>query len=154
MHDGDADRGARATRRRETLRHDPEREAAAASGIEAVFSRRDRTLIIRNDVPASIALPDRYGMVAPGTDSTWANAATAFLDVQARARCCDRRRSRHPTARVTYRELVELTNRTGNMLRDAGVEPEQRVAMLLPDGIDCGRDVLRRACGSAPSRCR
>src|SRR5947207_2234498 len=37
---------------------------------------------------------------------------------------------------VTYSELQALVNRVGNSLRSAGVEPEQRVAILLPDGLD------------------
>ncbi len=35
---------------------------------------------------------------------------------------------------VSYLGLQELTNRAGNALRDAGIAPEQRVAILLPDG--------------------
>lgn len=35
---------------------------------------------------------------------------------------------------ITYHQLYELTNRTGNALADLGVEPEQRVILLLPDG--------------------
>lgn len=35
----------------------------------------------------------------------------------------------------TYADLQALTNRTANALRRLGVEPEQRVALLLPDGI-------------------
>ncbi len=35
---------------------------------------------------------------------------------------------------IDYAELLKLVNRAGNALRDAGVEPEQRVALLLPDG--------------------
>lgn len=34
---------------------------------------------------------------------------------------------------LSYRELQVLANRTGNALRALGVEPEQRVAFLLPD---------------------
>lgn len=37
---------------------------------------------------------------------------------------------------VTYAELQELANRAGNALAAAGVEPEQRVALLLPDGVE------------------
>jgi benzoate-CoA ligase family protein len=37
---------------------------------------------------------------------------------------------------VSYRELQELSHRAGNALRQVGVEPEQRVAILLPDCID------------------
>src|SRR5258708_7689876 len=35
---------------------------------------------------------------------------------------------------ISYGELQELVNRAGNALRDAGVEPEQRVAILVHDG--------------------
>src|SRR5215472_1353328 len=35
---------------------------------------------------------------------------------------------------VSYAELQGLVNRVGNALRVAGVMPEQRVAILLPDG--------------------
>ncbi len=35
---------------------------------------------------------------------------------------------------VSYRELLERTNRAGNALRKAGVELEQRVLFALPDG--------------------
>src|SRR6476659_7254172 len=37
---------------------------------------------------------------------------------------------------VSYRELHELANRAGNALAALGVEPEQRVALLLPDGVE------------------
>ncbi len=36
--------------------------------------------------------------------------------------------------RMTYQQLYELTNRVGNALVDLGIEPEQRVLLLLPDG--------------------
>lgn len=35
---------------------------------------------------------------------------------------------------ITYQQLYELANRVGNALVDLGVEPEQRVILLLPDG--------------------
>jgi benzoate-CoA ligase family protein len=35
--------------------------------------------------------------------------------------------------RVTYRELLEKTNRVGNVLRELGVRPEERVQLLLLD---------------------
>jgi benzoate-CoA ligase family protein len=35
---------------------------------------------------------------------------------------------------ISYAELQTLVNRAGNALREAGVMPEQRVAILLPDG--------------------
>lgn len=36
----------------------------------------------------------------------------------------------------TYAELQALVNQVGNALRAAGVEQEQRVALLLPDGVE------------------
>jgi benzoate-CoA ligase family protein len=35
--------------------------------------------------------------------------------------------------RVTYQQLLERTNRVGNLLRDLGVRREERVMLLLPD---------------------
>src|SRR5438105_15010178 len=35
---------------------------------------------------------------------------------------------------ISYADLQALINRAGNALRTAGVAPEQRVAILLPDG--------------------
>jgi benzoate-CoA ligase len=68
-----------------------------------------------------IALPQRF------------NAATYFVDrniSEGRGRntaieCCDER--------VTYQQLLERTNRTGNALRNLGVRPEERVLLLLLD---------------------
>jgi benzoate-CoA ligase len=37
---------------------------------------------------------------------------------------------------VSYDGLQDLVNRAGNALRDAGIEPEQRVAILVPDGVE------------------
>ena len=37
---------------------------------------------------------------------------------------------------LTYTELQILVNRSGNSLRAAGVQPEQRIAILLPDGVE------------------
>jgi benzoate-CoA ligase family protein len=37
---------------------------------------------------------------------------------------------------VSYVELQAQVNRTGNALRTAGIQPEQRVAILLPDGLE------------------
>jgi benzoate-CoA ligase len=38
--------------------------------------------------------------------------------------------------RVTYQQLLENTNRAGNVLRDLGVRPEERVMLILLDGPD------------------
>src|SRR5688500_12062968 len=60
----------------------------------------------------------------------------AFLDDRIAAGDGARLAIQTPDGRVSYAELVELANRTGNALREMGVEPEQRVAVLLRDGID------------------
>lgn len=43
---------------------------------------------------------------------------------------------RTPTRALTYGQLAEQVNRAGNALRALGVEPEQRVALLLVDGVE------------------
>lgn len=43
---------------------------------------------------------------------------------------------RTPQGSWTYAQLAEQVNRAGGALRQAGLEPEQRVAFLLPDGIE------------------
>jgi 4-hydroxybenzoate-CoA ligase/benzoate-CoA ligase len=65
-----------------------------------------------------------------------ANAVSAFLDDTIGAGAGDRPAIVTPTERVTYRELLARVSRAGNALRGLGVEPEQRVALLLPDGIE------------------
>ena len=65
-----------------------------------------------------------------------AHATAPFLDAQVAAGDGARVAIETPDARVTYAGLTDLANRTGNALREMGVEPEQRVAMLLPDGVD------------------
>src|SRR5919206_4396591 len=41
-----------------------------------------------------------------------------------------------PAGTTGYADLLELVNRTGHALREAGVDVEQRVAILLPDGVE------------------
>jgi benzoate-CoA ligase family protein len=64
------------------------------------------------------------------------SAAASFLDDRVAAGDGGRVAIETPDARVTYAELRELADRTANALREIGVEPEQRVGMLLSDGID------------------
>ena len=78
---------------------------------------------------APIELPRR----APGPVF---NMATPLVD-----RHVEEGRGERPALRlddriVGYRELRELVNRAGNALLLAGVRPEQRVALLLPDGVE------------------
>ena len=65
-----------------------------------------------------------------------ANAVTAFLDDTIHGGAGDRPAVVTPTETVTYRELLERVGRAGNALRGLGVEPEQRVALLLADGVE------------------
>ena len=60
----------------------------------------------------------------------------AFLDDPIAAGGADRVAIVTPSERVTYAQLLDAVNRTGHALRSLGVEPEQRVAMLLADGLD------------------
>src|SRR5688500_18877480 len=65
-----------------------------------------------------------------------ANAVTAFLDDAAAGRGGVRPAIVTPAGATTYRELLHLAARAGNVLRGLGLEPEQRVALLLPDGVE------------------
>src|SRR4029450_4751799 len=64
-----------------------------------------------------------------------ANAISAILDA-APGGGADRPAVVGPDGAVSYRELLALVGRTGNALRGLGVEPEQRVALLMPDGAE------------------
>ncbi len=65
-----------------------------------------------------------------------ANAVSAFLDDTIGGGAGDRLALVTSTETVTYRGLLARVARAGNALRGLGVEPEQRVALLLPDGIE------------------
>jgi benzoate-CoA ligase family protein len=65
-----------------------------------------------------------------------ANAVTAFLDDTIGGGAGDRPAIVTSAGATTYRELLALTARAGAALRGLGVEPEQRVALLLPDGVE------------------
>src|SRR6185369_9845020 len=76
-----------------------------------------------------------YGSGPPGHGLTVDNAAAAFLDQPIAEGLGDETALVTPAQRVTYAELSALVDRAGHALRARGVEPEQRVALLLPDGI-------------------
>src|SRR6266511_535412 len=65
-----------------------------------------------------------------------ANAVSAFLDDTIGGGAGDRPAIVTPGGAVTYRDLLALVTRAGSALRGLGVEPEQRVALLLPDGVE------------------
>ena len=64
------------------------------------------------------------------------NIADHLLDSRIREGRGDRIAVRTDARSYSYREVQERANRFGNLLLEAGVEPEQRVLIALPDGID------------------
>jgi acyl-coenzyme A synthetase/AMP-(fatty) acid ligase len=62
------------------------------------------------------------------------NAASLFVDAPVEEGWGDRAALVAPSGSITYRELQRLTDRVARGLRAHGVGPEQRVAILLPDG--------------------
>jgi benzoate-CoA ligase family protein len=65
-----------------------------------------------------------------------ANAVSAFLDDTIAGGAGARPALVTAAGSVTYRELLALVGRAANALRGLGLEPEQRVALLLPDGVE------------------
>jgi benzoate-CoA ligase len=61
---------------------------------------------------------------------------TPLLDHHVEAGRGDRPALRLDEQVLTYRELQALANRAGNALLEVGIQPEQRVALLLPDGAE------------------
>ncbi len=61
------------------------------------------------------------------------NVATEFVDRNIREGRADKVAIESGEERVTYRQLLERTNRAGNMLRQLGVRSEERVLLLLLD---------------------
>ena len=64
------------------------------------------------------------------------NIADFFLDARVREGRGDRTALITNAGRVSYREVQALANRYANVLVSAGVAPEQRVIVSLPDGPD------------------
>ncbi len=64
------------------------------------------------------------------------NLADWFLDARVREGRGDRTALITDAGRWTYREVQALANRYANVLASAGVMPEQRVIIALPDGPD------------------
>jgi benzoate-CoA ligase family protein len=62
------------------------------------------------------------------------NIADWLLDARVREGKGERRALLTDQGTLTYREVQALANRFGHLLRSAGVEPEQRVIIALPDG--------------------
>ena len=64
------------------------------------------------------------------------NLATYFLDRNLEEGRGDRVALCCGDERVTFAELARLTNRTGHVLRDLGVRPEERVLLALSDSVE------------------
>jgi benzoate-CoA ligase family protein len=64
------------------------------------------------------------------------NIADFFLDARVREGRGDRTALLTDAGRLSYREVQALANRYANLLSSAGVAPEQRVIIALPDGPD------------------
>src|SRR2546425_1084038 len=62
------------------------------------------------------------------------NIADYFLDARVREGKGDRPAVLTDAATFTYREIAALANQFGHAVREAGVQPEQRVMIALPDG--------------------
>src|SRR5262249_57526750 len=64
------------------------------------------------------------------------NIADAFLDARVREGGSGRAGLHTDGGAVTYAEVQALANRFGNVLAAAGVEPQGRVLIALPDGAE------------------
>ncbi|MDH3444661.1 MAG: AMP-binding protein, partial [Deltaproteobacteria bacterium] len=68
-----------------------------------------------------VDLPDTY------------NAATTFVDSNIAEGRGGKIAIYYEDQKITYQELWEKVNRTGNALKELGVEIENRVLLILPD---------------------
>jgi benzoate-CoA ligase family protein len=64
------------------------------------------------------------------------NLASWFVDRNVEEGRGDRTALVTPKGRTTYAELARLTNRCGNVLRELGVRPEERVLLILGDSVE------------------
>ncbi len=69
----------------------------------------------------NLELPDIY------------NAATTFVDENIKQGRGGKVAIYYQDQKITYQEVCEKVNRTGNALKDLGIEIEQRVLVILPD---------------------
>lgn len=61
------------------------------------------------------------------------NAATTFVDDHIVLGRGKKTAIYYLDQQFTYQDLFEMVNRTGNALKELGIEPEQRVLLILPD---------------------
>src|SRR5258705_9584575 len=64
------------------------------------------------------------------------NIADLFLDARLREGRGERPAILTDSQSWTYAEIRDLANRYGNLLADAGADPEDRILIALPDGPD------------------
>lgn len=72
--------------------------------------------------------------IMSGDSTGTPNIADYFLDARVREGRGGRTALHTDTGTLTYTDVQSLANRFGHVLADAGVEPEQRVLIALPDG--------------------
>ena len=61
------------------------------------------------------------------------NAATTFVDENIAQGRGSKVAIHYQDQTITYQEMFENVNRTGNALKDLGIEIENRVLVILPD---------------------
>ena len=71
------------------------------------------------------------------------NIASIFVDEKAKGKYADKTAiyfagelPRYSPRNYTYREIQELVNKTGNALKSLGVQPEDRILMIVLDSIE------------------
>jgi benzoate-CoA ligase family protein len=64
------------------------------------------------------------------------NIASWFVDRNVEEGRGERTALIGPTGRTTYADLAALVNRSGNVLRELGVRPEERVLLVLGDSVE------------------
>jgi benzoate-CoA ligase family protein len=89
-----------------------------------LYSATDSETLIERVAPPLITLPDTF------------NAAAYFVDRNVLEGRGNKIAIESGDEQISYQQLLDRTNRTGNALRQLGVRPEERVVLLLPDGHD------------------
>jgi len=64
------------------------------------------------------------------------NMASYFLDDRIKENCGHKVAVYYEDKQYTYREVQQMANRMGNVLRSLDVEMEDRVLIVLPDSIE------------------
>jgi acyl-coenzyme A synthetase/AMP-(fatty) acid ligase len=72
------------------------------------------------------------------------NAATTFVDENINRVVAAKVAIYYQDQKITYQEVFEKVNRTGNALKDLGIEIENRVLVILPDSPEFAYSFFRR----------